>query len=497
MSKSQTISELTMFDVDQRTGCVICGLVLFVLGICAHLEAADRRPNVVLIISDDQYAGDFGFMGNQQVQTPHLDRLAENSARFVNGSVPTSVCSPSLATLLTGLYPHEHGIHYNHPPPGNSAFNKMQSLSEYRNVRSRGFDLIRQVETLPEVLGREGAYLSLQTGKFWEGHFRNARFTHGMTRFEPVPGQDFGGNRTLANGELAAHGNGDWGLQIGRVTMEPIRQFLDHRGDKPFLIWYAPFLPHQPHDSPQCFYDLYRNAEVREQDLPYYASITQFDDTVGELVQMIADRGLTDETLFVFVIDNGWQASSRRERSRTEEFAHTKNSKRSPFEPGLRTPILFSWRGVIEPRTFPEPVSSIDIVPSVYSACEIDSGRQLPGLDLWQVMSDQVKLNANRCLFGEIYPGDATQLRHPEEDIAYRWCRQNQWKLIVPHTHGDGPAWNDFVDRVSLFNLEEDPHETKNLADEPQFASIRQSLEHQLDMWWDGKKTKKYPMSTR
>ena len=84
----------------------------------AETKSAGERPNMVLIISDDQTYTDFGFMGNADVQTPHLDRLAQQSARYVNGYVPSSVCRPSLATLLTGLYPHQHGVHFNHPPPG-------------------------------------------------------------------------------------------------------------------------------------------------------------------------------------------------------------------------------------------------------------------------------------------------------------------------------------------------------------------------------------------
>ncbi len=107
------------------------------------------RPNIVLIISDDQAYRDFGFMGNTQVHTPHLDRLAKQSAFFPNGYVPSSVCSPSLATLLTGRYPHQHGIHFNHPPPGNSAFNQMNDRAEYERVRERSFKLIQSQDTLP------------------------------------------------------------------------------------------------------------------------------------------------------------------------------------------------------------------------------------------------------------------------------------------------------------------------------------------------------------
>ena len=79
------------------------------------LLAQQRPPNIVMIISDDQTYTDFGFMGNARVQTPNLDSLARKSARYTHGYVPSSVCRPSLVTLLTGLYPHQHGIHFNHP----------------------------------------------------------------------------------------------------------------------------------------------------------------------------------------------------------------------------------------------------------------------------------------------------------------------------------------------------------------------------------------------
>ena len=96
------------------------------------------RPNIVMILADDQSYRDFGFMGNTLVHTPHLDQLAAKSARFPNGYVPMSVCRPSLATLLTGLYPHQHGIHFNHPPPG---LNSMREMTVSSNTcQSRTLD---------------------------------------------------------------------------------------------------------------------------------------------------------------------------------------------------------------------------------------------------------------------------------------------------------------------------------------------------------------------
>lgn len=161
-------------------------VVLFVAAGSAQANGTEPsdRPNVVFILADDQSYRDFGFLGNGLVYTPNIDRLAARSARYPNGYVPMSVCRPSLATLLTGLYPHQHGIHFNHPPPGLRAMRKM-SAPQYRVTRSRTDYLIRNVKTLPRILARHG-YVCLQTGKHWEGDYRTAGFTHGMTLARPA-----------------------------------------------------------------------------------------------------------------------------------------------------------------------------------------------------------------------------------------------------------------------------------------------------------------------
>lgn len=457
-------------------------LLSFIVAVCAGTAAP--RPNVVLIIPDDQTYRDFGFMGNKLVKTPHLDRLAAQSARYPNGYVPTSVCSPSLATLMTGLYPHQHGIHYNHPPPGNAAFNKMTSAAEYERVRSRGFQFIKSVPTLPRLLAENG-YRCLQTGKFWEGHFDNAGFTDGMTLFKPSA-EPAHGNRKLASGEPVAHGNGDAGLNIGRDTMQPIWDFLDACGTKqPFFIWYAPFLPHQPHDSPKRFFDLYRDVNgLPEHQLPYYAAVSQFDDTVGQLVGEIERRGLAANTLFVLCSDNGWTASTTRERNRPEEFAHTRESKRSPFEDGLRTPILFRWDGHAQPATHESLVSSVDVVPTILSAVGLkDRIAKLPGVDLMPSAHGKSPAPV-RPVFGEIYPGDATTLGNPSGDIAYRWVRSGDYKLIVPHRHNGRKPWEEFVSQPALFNVATDPGEAHDLAGDPACTVRLRDLRRLLDDWW-------------
>jgi uncharacterized sulfatase len=455
----------------------LLGFALLVLALSGH--SADR-PNIVYLISDDQTWSDYGFMGNASVRTPNLDRLAGQSARFPNGYLTTSVCRPSLVTLMTGLYPHQHLVHFNHGPPGNAAFNRIATAKEYVETRSAEFGLIRRVPTLPRLLADAG-YRCLQTGKFWEGHWRNGGFTEGMTTFTgPPASQTYGGGRILPNGEIVAHGNGDHGLAIGRETMEPIEMFiLDCEAKKtPWLVWYAPYLPHQPHDSPERYYEIAKQRPgVEPHELPYYAAIAQFDETVGRLIDFVETSSDPANTIFVFVADNGWSPSKKPEKSRPEEFAHTKTSKRAPFDEGVRSPILIRWDGKVTPATHPQPVSSIDIMPTLLKAAGLpdSAGAGMPGVDL---LGD---LDPDRAVFGEIYPGDAESLGHPEREIAYRWVRKGDYKLIVPH--GENP-WGDYLKAEALYRVSEDPSEKRDLRDEPGLAETVTELRSILDQWW-------------
>jgi len=464
----------------------LCMAVLLLLVAPPWVFSA-KRPNVVLIISDDQTYSDFGFMGNAAVLTPNLDRLAGQSARYVNGYVPSSVCRPSLVSILTGLYPHQHGVYFNHPPPGFGALTKspMIGKKEFDAFRELAARLIRPQPTIPRRLAAAG-YRCFQTGKYWEGHWRNAGFTEGMTTAEPSPGAKYG-NKTLANGDVVAHGNGDLGLSIGRETMQPIYDFIDDCQDTPFMVWYAPFLPHTPHDSPQRFFDLYRNrSAIPRHRIPYYAAISQFDETVGDLVKFVEQRGLADNTIFVFVVDNGWEPDATRYRSANQEWDHTKRSKRAPFDSGLRTPILLRWDRHVQPATHQELVSSIDILPTLLTATGLaNRSDSFPGRDLWPSAIGEQGLDPDRAIFGEIYPGDASFLGHPERDIAHRWVRKGNLKFITTHKHHQPTSWGHYLEGNALFDVVSDPTESRNLISEKVFETELRDLQQQLNGWWN------------
>ena len=200
------------------------------LGLC--LSAAAAKPNIVLIISDDQAWSDYGFMGHPDIRTPHLDKLAGRSLTFGHGYVAAPLCRPSLASMATGLYPFQHGI------TGNDVDGHKKRAELDRPVQAA----FHKHPSFIKSLVADG-YLAHQSGKWWEGSYRDAGFTHGMTHGDPKRGGR----------------HGDAGLEIGRKGMEPVTAFIDRAvgAEKPFLLWYAPFLPHTPHNPPKRLLDKY------------------------------------------------------------------------------------------------------------------------------------------------------------------------------------------------------------------------------------------------
>ena len=407
------------------------------------VETDDVPPNVVWIIADDQAYDDFGFMGHDIIQTPNIDALAAQSAVFPNGYVPSSLCRASLATLITGKYAWDHGICFNDPPEG--------------MVHSDTFRFLEMQTPLPLELRQQG-YRSMQTGKFWEGPFTNGGFTDGMTR----------GDRA-----------GDRGLAIGRRTMEPIDEFLGSVGEEPFFIWFAPYLPHAPFDAEERFREPYNDLGLDSRTHGYYANIAWLDETVGQLMELLEAHGEADNTVIMFIVDNGWAPNLPGEtfrdlQGRTLRF--DPRSKSSPYEDGVRTPIMVSWPGHIEPGVRDNLVSSIDLFPTTLALADMPIRAELSGENLLPYLLGQSSLQ-ERTMFGEIYYHTSIDLDDPIVNVTHRWARDGEWKLIV----------NDFDEgRPELYNLIEDPDELVNLADDEAQAERVAAIRAQIEEWWPG-----------
>jgi len=437
---------------------------VLLLGLFLSSPAA-ARPNIVLILSDDQNWRDYSFSGeNPYVRTPNIDALAAEGVIYRRAYVPHAHCRASLASIFTGLNPVASGV-TGGPRPRGGGQDSFENDIVRRNVEYNA--------TLPRIL-RSYGYRSLQTGKWWEGAYERAGFDEGET--------------TNKSGHLGT----STGSSIGRNGLRPIEDFVRRAADDgvPFFVSYAPLLPHTPHVPPARFRDPYDilvgGGEITGNEADYFAMIEWFDSTVGDLRAFLRDtkgadgRPLEDDTLYVYAVDNGWLPLL----TGSQRVLGAPGAKRSPFEDGVRGPLIFSWKGrITDARSVEQKLgdtrlaSTIDILPTLLAlvGAEVDRPELAQGIDLMSESRSEV--------FGDtyetgipIYTDGRLSFDQREVPRTSRWMIEGRWKLIVP----DGDA---FTGEVQLYDVLSDPAETTNLAaSTPKRVT---AMADRLDEWWD------------
>lgn len=449
---------------------------LLFLGCRQPNKPSEKKPNIIFIISDDQTYSDYGFMGHEHIETPNIDQLAKESLTFTRGYVTAPLCSPSLASILTGLYAQQHGITGNDPVveyEGSKSYGRTAPVegypeNSYPAQRNKAYQQLStnyyKNKLLTQTL-KENGYRSFQTGKWWVGSATDAGFDEGMTH-----GDHRRGGR-----------HGDEGLKIGREGMEPIYDFIEDTNtkDKPFFIWHAPFLPHTPHNPPKELEEKYLKVAPSPYIARYWAMVEWFDQTTGELLDYLKEKGLEENTIIVYTCDNGWIQSIDSKR-------YAPRSKRAPHEGGIRTPILFKYPGKIKPVMDKENlVSNIDLVPTILSMLEIEN-EDLPGIDVL----NKNKLHERKVVFAEAYNHDIVNIDVPTESILYKIAIENKWKLMMPNkemitknatTRKDNIA-GYYSNEIQLFDLEADPNEENNVAEIN--PAIVNRLSSEINNWW-------------
>ncbi|MDW3192327.1 MAG: sulfatase-like hydrolase/transferase [Cytophagales bacterium] len=203
----------------------------------------ESTPNIVLIVADDLGYPYAGFMGDTLVQTPHLDRLTSMGTVFTSGMVTESHCAPSLRTIITGLHCETFDLKQEqlrelYRDSLTASLSSEDSMIWEREFQWKSMSFFK---TLPHYLSDKG-YKSFQGGKWWEFNYQNGGFTHGMSTVWTKE------DRKQPNFFYKLMGND--GLKLGRVTDQPVYDFLEEAGTDPFFIWYAPDLPHYPLNAP-------------------------------------------------------------------------------------------------------------------------------------------------------------------------------------------------------------------------------------------------------
>jgi uncharacterized sulfatase len=457
-----------------------------------NFQTLAASPNVIFILGDDQGWYDYGFMQRpgvdraavalnpsiplNVVKTPAIDRLADEGLAFIHG-YGAPVCRPALASIITGTYLQQHWVTgndlVNFRGPGNTRIN--DSTVEAR---------MQVLNPLARTLFNELGYTSFQTGKWWEGHHNNGGFTHGDTVNSIAAGTaPLQWSGTAPSYARARHG--DWGLMTGRVdylndiqapshpipyanTVQTVTDFINTQvaADQPFFLWYAPFLPHDPFDPPAGLVAEYTALGLNSTDAKYFANIERFDGGVGAILDHLDTKSIADNTIIILICDNGRSLNL------------TTVGKLTPYDSGVRSPILVRWPdrikpgGAIEPGIVRTPVSMVDMVPTVHHALGLSTYPEMRGIDLL----DPAAVASRNTVCGSDHDVEILTLSNPTESLESRYAVRNGWKLILS-TDGNKELYQLYNGATPV-----DPHEMNNLAaGNPQLVA---ELTMEIVNWW-------------
>ena len=428
----------------------------------------DGPPNVVLIIADDLGWPYLGFLGDENVITPNMDIVGTGGAVFEVGHATSNFCRPTLQSLITGLYPVQYE-------------NQMMSIADEtiassgtpaevdtdreRNMFRQQIETsaIEQMTTLPRLLAKKG-YASHQSGKWWEQSYAHGGFTHGMTdSWEWTDATELGDRWffTFMGGQ---------GQRIGRETMEPVTSFIEEHAEQPFFLWYGPALPHTPLNAPDQFYKYFEDRDdLSESAKLYYANIAWFDWGVGQLLDSLREQRVLDNTLIVYINDNGWEQAANVEYADNHiTFANGgPRGKGSFFETGFRTPIIFYWRGEIIPmRNETKLASALDVMPTILDYAGVDTPEGLPGYSLRPAIEGETIADAREYFIGRMTQHRAgTNFRGEPDDFTddhmgaarsgyYR--RDLNWHFV----------WIEETGETTLYDLINDPGQLRDVSDD-------------------------------
>ncbi len=428
------------------------------------------KPNIVLILTDDMGYGDLVSNGAIQTETPHLNKLANQGIRFTNFYVSHAICSASRAALLTGSYANRVGIY--------GALNPHASIG-----------LNPEEETIAEILRKQG-YNTAAVGKWHLGHHHKFMpLQHGFDEFLGLPysndmwplyydntriiPQDYERKSTFPElpliknnkkiREIKTIGDQD---ELTTIYTEAAVDFIQRNKDNPFFLYFAHSMPHVP----LAVSDKFRGKS--NQGL-YGDVIMEIDWSVGEIVNALKKYSLADNTLIIFISDNGPSLSFG---DHAGSAGGLREGKGTSFEGGQRVPAIMKWPNIIpKGKISNKMAATMDILPTLTAI----TGGQLPekkidGVNIFSLLKNEPGANPRDKL---LYYYGNNQLEA---------VRVDNWKLIFPHNHrsyedaipgtGGLPGErNRRTTKLELYDLRRDPGERYNVID--QFPDIVKKLQ--------------------
>lgn len=405
----------------------------------ASPQTVEAKPNFLIILSDDVGWAEYGFQGGKDIPTPNIDSIAQAGVRFPQGYVSGPYCSPTRAGLMTGRYQTRFGHEFN-----SVAQQTGLALTE-RTMADRLHDLGYATCAVGKWhLGRRPAYRPMARGfDDFYGTLANTAYFH--------PSQ-FVDSRVSPDVQAVTEDDYYTTDAFGDRVVE----WLDEHQDQPWFV-YLPFnAQHAPLQAPQKYVE--RFGHIKDENRRKFAAMmSAMDDAVGKVLAKIRSLGQEENTLIVFLSDNGGPTGQT-----TSSNLPLRGGKGTTFEGGVRVPFCMQWKGALPAgKTYDAPIIQLDLLPTAVTAAGgvVDPAWKLDGVDLLPYLTGQNAGKPHEALYWRF--GDQWAIRHGD------------WKLVVgPPRTGRQPQ---------LYNLVADASEAHNLATEqPEKVKELQSL---WDKW--------------
>ena len=412
----------------------------------------NKKPNVILVITDDQGYGDLGVHGNKVIKTPNINDFYNESYHLTDFHVgPT--CAPTRSGLMTGRYANSVGV--------------------WHTVG--GWSLLREDEKTMADMFTEAGY---KTGGFGKWHlgdnypfrpedrgFQETVF-HGGGGVYQTPdywGNTYFNDTYFHNGKPQKYEGYCTDVFFGEAT-----RFIKENKDKPFFAYIALNAPHGPYNVPLEYYNIYKdlsNDVLSEGQKRFYGMITNVDDNFGKLRKTLKELKIADNTILIFMTDNGTTGYSNKGGKETGYNAEMRGTKGSEYEGGHRVPFFIHWKNgnISEPKDITQLTANLDIMPTLAELCGISLPKGHKALDGQSIvpMLRNPNLANNRMLVT-----DSQRIQDPEK-WRHSAVMQNNWRL---------------VNGKELYNIETDKGQTKDLALD--FPDRVKDMKAFYESWW-------------
>ena len=441
---------------------------LLVPGLSGCAESRRRKPNVIYILADDLGYAELGCYGQEIIQTPNLDRMAAEGIRFTQHYSGSPVCAPSRCVLLTGKHTGHSYIRDNGRAPG-------RPLDPTKGLFPGQNPIPDEEFTLAEVL-KERGYATACIGKWGLGYKGSTGDPNrqGFDLFFGYYCQIHAHNHyprfLWRNGEKVALEGNDGGLTgkhySADLFTEEAKRFIRENQNRPFFLYLAYTLPHVSIQVPEETLALYKGklpetpykarGHYLRHPYPhagYAAMVTHLDMRIGEILQVLKELELDENTLVMFSSDNG--PTYDRVGGADSAFFHStgplRGRKASVYEGGIRIPFIARWPGVIEPGRVTDHVSALwDVFPTVCEVAGVPIPRGLDGVSFLPTLAGRGEQPKHEALYWEFRSYGGQQA-----------LRFGDWKAVRTGLRRPGTDT-----RIQLYNLTEDVGESRNVASE-------------------------------